>query len=275
MARLLYYGQPINWASPLDRGLVSRWQVVPWYASGPRWIDLAGRNHGTLTNGPTWDGARGRQGGYGSIKFDGSNDYVALSRRVQVSAFTLGSTYAAWIRTSSTDATASYVGDPALPILSDTTGSVWIGWGVTGGVQVFMYAGGGPHASGAVTVNDDAWHFLVATHDRGTGAIALYVDGSPDGTGTRAWNSTFPAADVIGRGFNAADVWSGGLDEVRIYNRAFSASEVKALYEDSRAWSLQTLNWIRDARRMPQLGGLLTQRQWCAGLDRHWVGGLM
>jgi len=35
------------------------------------WTDIAGSNNGTITNGPTFDSGNG-----GSLKFDGSNDYV-------------------------------------------------------------------------------------------------------------------------------------------------------------------------------------------------------
>ena len=46
--------------------------------SGTTWYDLSGNgNHGTLTNGPTYDSNNG-----GSIVFDGVDDYVALSDNI-------------------------------------------------------------------------------------------------------------------------------------------------------------------------------------------------
>lgn len=43
--------------------------------TGTTWTDLTrNKNNGALTNGPTFSGA-----GYGSISFDGSNDYVSTS----------------------------------------------------------------------------------------------------------------------------------------------------------------------------------------------------
>jgi hypothetical protein len=45
------------------------------YVSGSTtWYNLAGSNNGTLTNGPTYNSANG-----GSIVFDGTNDYAAMS----------------------------------------------------------------------------------------------------------------------------------------------------------------------------------------------------
>ena len=41
--------------------------------SGTTWIDLAGSNNGTLTNGPTFDSGNG-----GSFDFDGADDSVPI-----------------------------------------------------------------------------------------------------------------------------------------------------------------------------------------------------
>src|SRR4051812_47331231 len=51
------------WGAPLYR------DIVPKSSSG-------GGNHGTLTGGPAWQGPAGRPGGWGSVSFDGSDDYV-------------------------------------------------------------------------------------------------------------------------------------------------------------------------------------------------------
>ena len=49
--------------------------------SGTTWKDISGKgNHGTLTNGPTFD-----SNNLGSIDFDGTNDHVVLSSPVMTS----------------------------------------------------------------------------------------------------------------------------------------------------------------------------------------------
>jgi hypothetical protein len=71
------YSQPINRSHLLARGLVGFWAPLPWYKSGPRLIDISGgRNHGTLTNAPTWvPGLNGIAG----VRFTaGSDQYVAM-----------------------------------------------------------------------------------------------------------------------------------------------------------------------------------------------------
>ena len=59
------------------------------YVSGSTtWFDLAGTNNGTLTNGPTFN-----TGSFGSIVFDGVDDYVATTG-IQAPSFSISS----WVR---------------------------------------------------------------------------------------------------------------------------------------------------------------------------------
>jgi hypothetical protein len=63
--------------------------------SGTTWADLSGQgNTGTLTNGPTFNSGNG-----GSIVFDGSNDYVAVSHNTTLNA-NLSMTLSAWVNIS-------------------------------------------------------------------------------------------------------------------------------------------------------------------------------
>ena len=232
-----YLPEPVNLNHPLAQGLVSWWLALPGLDGGQKWYDVIGGYHGTLTNMTTsasgWRSTT-RPGGWRHLLFDGVNDNISTAARVPVASFSTGSTYIAWAQTTSTASSRGYGGDPSMPILGDTTANVWIGWGVTGGVQNFMYAGTGPFATGTVAVNDGAWHFLAVVHDRTTGNIQLYTDGIADGSGTSAWNGIFPAVNSIGRGFSSSDLWNGFLDDVRIYSRALSAAEIFDLYANSR-----------------------------------------
>ena len=50
------------------------------YVSGSTtWFDLAGTNNGTLTNGPTFN-----TGSFGSIVFDGVDDYVTTNSNINI-----------------------------------------------------------------------------------------------------------------------------------------------------------------------------------------------
>lgn len=79
---------------------------------------------------------------------------------------------------------------------------------------------------------DDKWHHLVATRD--DISLRFYIDGvfvgsSPTPAGAGPY---MPTSDYnIGYGYNAGTVyWQGSMDDLRVYNRVLSASDITALY---------------------------------------------
>lgn len=227
---------------PLNDGLVLWLLSLPGLDGGRQWFDLKGLNHGTLTNmttvGTSGWGRTVRPGGYGELRFDGSNDYVATP----VVPLPAGLTLSAWVLTSSADATAGYAGNAALNVFGRTGGTTWVGFGVHGGNVRYTH-GGTPRLTGSVVVNDGAWHHIAATHAPG-GAVAVYVDGEPDGTASATYSDVYSSVDVIGCGYGIGDLFDGRLDDLRVHNRALSAAEVRGLYDASR------LGYPRQLRRV-------------------------
>lgn len=74
---------------------------------------------------------------------------------------------------------------------------------------------------------NNAWHHLVGTQV-GTTAV-LYIDGVQCSTGTTTAIGNGTGTIDIGR-FNNGYYYSGTIDDVRVYNRALSATEVQALF---------------------------------------------
>jgi len=90
---------------------------------------------------------------------------------------------------------------------------------------------------GSEVLENDRWYFVAVTYD-GT-KVALYVDGKVDSTFPRSGTVRTNGVDLaIGRhgGYpypDEDDYWfSGSIDEVRIYNRALSDTEIQALYNE-------------------------------------------
>ena len=90
--------------------------------------------------------------------------------------------------------------------------------------------------SGAISTNTitfDAWQHIVCTLD-GSSVARIYINGTIAGADLVTANTTTSGVLNIGDGsgtaVNQAGV-VGSIDDVRIYNRALSASEVKALYD--------------------------------------------
>ncbi|KKN42491.1 hypothetical protein LCGC14_0712520, partial [marine sediment metagenome] len=102
--------------------------------------------------------------------------------------------------------------------------------------NLMVATGGDVHTTETATsVNDTKWHHVGFT--KTTRTTALYVDG----VSVKSHNAGIildNALDVqIGRRYNNADTptytdyYDGLIDEVKIYNRALSAAEVRALFE--------------------------------------------
>lgn len=86
---------------------------------------------------------------------------------------------------------------------------------------------------------DGKWHHLVDTY--GSGVETLYVDGAQVGTQTQnQYGYASGYAYYVGVGFNSGSGWNGlpanfsyfngPLDDVRVYNKTLSASDVYQLY---------------------------------------------
>jgi hypothetical protein len=92
------------------------------------------------------------------------------------------------------------------------------------------------YLNGSATVTDGAWHFVAGVVHRHLGAL-IYVDDSLDATqmiDTSALdlsNDRDPTIGVSdGRGSAPEEFWNGVLDDVRVYDRALSEKEIRALY---------------------------------------------
>jgi len=227
-------GTPLNKAHPLNRGLVGYWSFGE--GAGGKTQDLSGNgNHGTLTGivqGETSGWAGGKFGR--ALNFDGVNDYV------DVGAFDVidnasQATLSFWGYRSSTSKTisvAKYGGSTAwfeLALRND-------------GAIVFIAANSDVTYKYQNDINNThntiGWHYYTMVFDgslSGNARIAGYIDGVA--LGSLATNgvlpSTLASTGNLAIGLVGNSVFSeGSIDEVRIYNRALSADEVRQLYTD-------------------------------------------
>ncbi|MCY2953793.1 MAG: DUF642 domain-containing protein [Planctomycetota bacterium] len=130
-----------------------------------------------------------------------------------------------------------------------------VDWGKADTRQAFgvdVYWGGiwGGYMHGADVYSgvpiDTAWHNLVLTYDGTTARI--FVDGQEKNSGT--WPIDTPAGPLLlgtKPGFDAAATFDGTIDDIRIYDRPLSGSEVSSLY----TWEL--------TRAVVDPGGYLVQ----------------
>jgi len=72
-----------------------------------------------------------------------------------------------------------------------------------------------------------AWHFIVYTFDGAT--HRLYVDGDEKSSSTILPTAGAPNRLQIGRTFNGSDYLRGTVDELRIFSRALTQTEIQSL----------------------------------------------
>jgi len=165
--------------------------------------------------------------------------YVLVTNAVVPLNATAGNNWSVglWLKTSTAGAAYFYQGDGGWA--SGNT-EFYLENG-TAGDGAGTHAGGVRYAqgweSGTAAINNGQWHFVVMTCNNGT--KAQYVDGALDAfvAGVDQWNDVGTGGQVrIGGAASGADsqIALGGLmDEVYMFNRALSQSEVQALYNNN------------------------------------------
>jgi hypothetical protein len=186
--------------------------------SGTTVHDSSGNgNNGTLQGGAAWT-TSGRYGN--AISFNGTNAYVNVPNSSSVQ-LTTAMTLEAWINPTLRNGVwrdVIYKGNDKYYLEADSTSGKPVAGGILGGSYGEIY---GPSA---VTTN--TWTHLAGTYDGAT--LRLYVNGvqvnSRAQTGAIAISTNalqFGGDSIYGQYFQ------GTIDEIRIYNRALSATEIQ------------------------------------------------
>lgn len=216
---------------PLEKGMVGYWKLDD--GSGTSAADASGNgNTGTLVNSPSWVAGQIN----GALSFNGTNQraYVTSSSSLN---FGSGSPFSvsAWIKTTQT-----VPGGKNLRFINKFTNSPsYKGYimEIDENQKVVFYTKDGTtvnQVSSTSTINDGAWHHLVAVREISSGLLRIYVDGVQQNAASIT-NGDLSVSSNLNLGFElllADNVYlNGSLDEIRIYNRALSVEEVSKLYK--------------------------------------------
>jgi len=204
----------------LKSGLVGHWTFDGADTTATQVLDKSGQNNtGTLTGGVTKTIGKLGQ----AMKFDGSTGYITAANSAGIGANGL-ITISAWVNASSYITPAGV----AYPMVVGTVGSTYeLRLYDNTGQPEFWFSAVSPNSTispNAITLKK--WTHLVGVYDGSTGYI--YVNGIlKNSTVLSGWGlSTF----AIGARTNGTRFFFGSIDDVRIYSRALSASEVRQLY---------------------------------------------
>ena len=154
-----------------------------------------------------------------SLNFDGSDDYINIGS----TAITIGNdfTISTWTKT---------VSSLQRPIISNrSTGRMY--FGIASGKGFLYYSSSSPPGvSSLASINDNTWHHLLLVRSGTTSTF--YIDGKFDSATTQT--GYVATASPINIGFDPSNVeyYPGLIDDVRIYNYALTAEQVKQVFNN-------------------------------------------
>jgi hypothetical protein len=222
--------------SDFTNGLVGLWSFNGADVSGTTAYDRSGNgNNATMSGGPTV--ALGKIGQ--ALDFDGSNDYTSMGDPASAVLDPTGSfSLSAWVKTTQTKGAADYAAIVGKGFLISANGYGLFLDGDNSSKPAFQARTGATivSAQSSVSINDGAWHHLVGVRDHAGNITQLYVDGVLAGSGSGALTS-YASTYYFGVGSRySGSLWEtfffdGSVDEVRMYNRTLSATEIWNLYQ--------------------------------------------
>lgn len=216
-------GSELDRSHPLAKGLVGYWSMQE--GAGEFVNDISGfGNKGTLTNGPTW-----QPGKFGSaLNFDGTNDYVDIAGNVDVTGTRTVSLWMLSRDVSQNNVVLYFVNSG-----SEQTDYIVIGTYVS----AILASADNVNAASAQssTISSNKWTHVTVTKTTAD-VTDIYINGVVNTqAGTNQWGGAF-AKRLFGDSYVTATLplvpFNGLLDDVRIYNRALSAGEIRWLYQE-------------------------------------------
>ena len=170
-----------------------------------------------------------------SLDFDGTDDYIPIADSTLFSggAGTMR-TVSAWVNVDAFGATRNH--DPVVFKYLDSSNKDW-GLGVGGGLVYFgaelssnNYNNTG--LRGTTVLSPGTRDYVAFT--QGSRDIKIYLNGKLEGSTTLTFDTPNTAATVdIGRNASNSFFFNGRIDDVRMYNYALSATEIKKVMNEA------------------------------------------
>ena len=206
-------------------GLVGFWTFNEGFGTAA--LDSSGKgNNGNIINGPSWtDGKKSN-----ALSFNGVSNYLEIPDNPSIDPSS-SITVMAWVKSSASTYNVpwSIVSKYYAYILGSDGG-----WSSsTRNMCFIIYTASGWQYGSCYSPSDiTQWHHFAGTYDSATGEKKLYADGVLQSTttpgGTIAPDSG--PLDIGQRECCPGQVFNGLIDEVKIFNRALTATEVLAEY---------------------------------------------
>ncbi len=210
--KLTVYSSQEPPVAPPSSNLVAHWSL------NNNAVDVSGNGFdGTLKNGASFT-TNGKEGSH-ALNLNGNDQYVILDNPKQLPAGKSPRSMSAWAKTNDISDEYNWIASYGSPV---TSSAMFIG---RHGTEL----NGGGYGDDVI-VKDfwkvGVWHHIVLTYDGNT--AKMYADGVMVLSEVKNW-SLIPENAYIGKQVNHKEAWNGSIDDVRIYNKVLSPSEIQAL----------------------------------------------
>jgi hypothetical protein len=181
-----------------------------------------------------------RVGGYGEVRFDGSDDYVSVidSHRLDLTGVPL--TIMAWVYP--TDLSASPMILSKVDSSGDTNGYEF--WIHNFGLVFYRVDNsvGGNESSTNSSITTNAWWQVAVTQDGSR--TRFYINGVKDNdVGFSARPSASTNDLWIGQAHPSGQLFAGSIDNIRLFDRVVTDDEMIAQYQAGLTGNVNELNW--------------------------------
>ena len=223
--------------------------LAAYYPLAGNGNDLSGNSyHGTLGSGNSEPSVTTGHSGLNAqaYSFDGTDDYIALNKYVSPNSIS-STTVCVWAKSTNQSKDKYLISfdrsESWRLALNDDQGGNNVGWDTT------QYGGITNNLNTSLSYEDGQWHHICGWYEAGKAPDKkIYVDGtlvqsttahggSNLGTSYRTkhygylgWGSKSGSFNDQTTSTHPDDFMQGSIDDVRIYDRALSVKEIKALY---------------------------------------------
>ena len=166
----------------------------------------------------------------GAASFDGNADYIRVPDSASLDSAAgagLDRTVAFWFKTTTSANRVVFEkgGNQHMVVQTES---------VTAPPGLISWRVDGPNSTRVTSlapVDDDAWHHYAATYHGANNRMELAIDGVSQGSSIQASSAANNSPVVIGARDGGGFGFPGSMDDVAIWNRRLSGSEIAAVYE--------------------------------------------
>ena len=222
---------------PPQNGLFCWWLPNAGPTGSQQLVDRSNNeNHGTL-NGFTPSTDWVVDGGW-ALNFDATNNYVLSNNNVtfQSSVAARSFSFSGWMKTATAGfgsvfgAGVTAANDPSMFLRADATNNTLLQWFVRNAAGTVNFS-----VTSTSAVNTDKWiHVAAIMGGNGSVGARLYINGVEEGAQATYSGGAASTWDRFGIGatirLTIGTYFSGCMDDVRLFSRPLTASEVRSLY---------------------------------------------